>query len=389
MKKLLICLFLIANYASASTVPTNWYSLEDIESNTLFENSNKRNSKLAEYVDQIFDFEESVLGDLETSNKNLGGWKLSGQKTDFSISKKGIFGFSAMKAASGVELKWVRESTNKNNKNVVTKDNTIVVDSQMTKEELIIELEPAIALALSSEKIENESKLRKNIITKVLESRRFVKLVEKSDTNNWTPVKLRVDLSFGVSGDVFSVVKLGADFRIRLDFKIAKNINNKSSSNTEKEEKLIKLISNLSSDVDHVIEKSDFDSSFKVDKVAFAFGVSKKTIFGLVNSSASTAGVLYFKKTSNKSLKEDMNLDGDYDLTGDQKLFPSLTKRSKFRKGLKKSVKISSFFAKRAEKKNGNWKIGEIKVAFSVSYSGIFGLTGTSGKTTASIFLKK
>lgn len=389
MKKILLCLLLTANYATASTVPTNWYSLEDTQSNTQYENSNKSNSNLGEYVDQIFNFEEAVLGDLEKNDKSLGGWKLSGQKTDFSISKKGVFGFSAMKAASAVELKWVRESANKSNTSEVTKDNTIVVDSQMSEEELINELEPAIALALSSGKIEDESKLRTNLINKVLESRKFVKLVEKSSTGSWTPVKLRIDLSFGVSGNVFSVAKLGTDFRIRLDFKMTPNKNNKSTPSSKKEEKFIKLISNLSKDIDHAIKDSKIDSKFKVNKVSFGFGISKKTIFGLANSSAATAGQLYFKKSSNKSIEKEVDLVGDYDLSGDQKFFPSLTKRAKFRKGLKKSLKISNFFAKRAEKKNGNWKIGEIKVAFTVSYSGIFGLSGTSGKTMAAIFLKK
>ena len=125
--------------------------------------------------------------------------------------------------------------------------------------------------------------------------------------------------------------------------------------------------------------------------------LTKKSFFGLAKSKATAVGLIFFKKVEGKSSKN-LDLDGEYALANNgndnEKLFGRVFKRKRFRKGLKKAVKIADYFASRAHKRESEgkemkWVLKKIRIAFVLSYSGIFGLSNTGAAGIHNIILVK
>ncbi len=73
------------------------------------------------------------------------------------------------------------------------------------------------------------------------------------------------------------------------------------------------------------------------------------------------------------------------EIVSNEKLgFPFL-KRAKFRRGLKKSIKIGNWFSQKFSNRNKKWVIDRFKASFSLSYKGIFRLVGTTGSSTLTL----
>lgn len=394
MKKLIIVSAFLISWTALAVphMPQNWVSSEDTESNLVFKADNRRLLEFTEYVDEVFDAQERVLNGLESNQKVFRGWKFSGMKTDLSVSKSGLFGFSAVKGKSTLELNWVKSGDKSLEDSVAP--NHIEIDGNATLKEIEIQLLPLVDLAVESGKVKNKERMRTKLLERAREVHLALKGIDQEMGSTWTPSKFRLNLSFGVSGDIFSVAELGGDFRVRLDFKIAPKAQMDLNKGLDRRlKKMKKLVSNLSEDVSKVAEKVERESGFKLDSISIGLGADKKTFLGIADSKASASGFLFFKKSGKKADLSKTNLDGEYEFASNnvegEKFLGRIFKRSRFRKGLEKAFNIGNYFGKRAEKKDGKWTINKFKIAFSLSYKGIFSLTNTTGSGVAELYFKK
>lgn len=396
---LLIGLTISINAKAMETVPQNWLSLNDIEENTNFKTSENKLSQFGNYFEEILDFQEGVISQTDKNNETESSWKLSGYKTDLSVSKSGIFGLSSVNAKSAVELNWKKVEAGKL-LDEKEDDTAVELSNEMTEEEINSQLESIISMAVNSGKVKNESKLRKNLQKKAKEINSLLMGLDKDMGSSWTPFKFRLQLLIGVSGDFMGVTELGGSFRVRFDYKITKSHNAATAIPTrdlKRLEKFRKLIVNISEDIESVAEKAEQKSGYRLGAVSFGITAAKNNFFGLAKTKGAATGIMFFKKTSNKSLlknESEIPLVGNYMLIDehtnpDNKIFGALFKRSRFRKGLEKAFKIGHFFAEKSQKKKGKWIVNKIKVQFALSHSGIFGLSGTSGTGIAQIHLDK
>ncbi len=101
-------------------------------------------------------------------------------------------------------------------------------------------------------------------------------------------------------------------------------------------------------------------------------------------------GHLFLKKVSSKGKNSFKFSDEDYQWNDSQenKLF-GLFKRSKFRKGIERSFKMTNWFSKQFKQQDSDWVINKFKTSFSISYSGFLGLANTSSNSAVSFEFSK
>lgn len=391
MKILLISLLLASSAQASFHAPKSWVnSNEEVTE----ENFKKSDIGFGSYVDRILDAQLKALETLPANEEKgiFSGWKLDGYKTDLSISKSGLFGVGALKAKKAVELNWARKS-NKEAKSESSSIKNIELNDEMTLEEMKAQMEPIITWAVSSKKVNNESRFRKNLHERVEKVFPLMKVLPALEKQGWRASKFRLEASFGVSGELLNIVDLGADARVRLEWKRT-STSNKLAELNKSELKLVKFLSNLAEDLEAGYQKSEIASqSYKFEKFSLGLGTSHKGFWGIGKSKGGVSGLLFLKRVTKKNLPIS-KVDGDIDFVSNNedkflgKIFK--VKRKRFRKGITKAFSITDWFSQKSEKKNSSkWHVNKIKTAFEISYKGIFGLSTTTGKTKAEIYFKK
>jgi hypothetical protein len=198
------------------------------------------------------------------------------------------------------------------------------------------------------------------------------------------PSKFRLDLSLSHSAPVLGLTNVGADTRVRLEWKISSN--NKANY-LKKDQKIVRW---LLKDVGHALNKTRTPKGFRLDTVAIGLGVSQKGLLNFSKIKGSTTGIMFFKvKNSKENTISEKTKEGLYSMDKGNEKILSYFKRSKLRKGIAKSLKISNWFSKRFSNRNAKWHINKFKASFSISYSGFLGLASTSGKSLVELYYKK
>lgn len=368
MKTLLV--FLISISTWANTVPSSWFS-EKGESNKGSE------LKVIDSMEMITETQKEILESSE-SDSIFGGWKLSGQKTDIALSKSGILGLSSAKASSAVEINWVRKAKKENGKELNANQ---VLSSELSTEELMKEVEPTLEVALQKVSPKKKSKTRKILEERIKLIHTQVKDLEGVQANGWAPNKFRLNISVSQSGNVFWWSELSADVRVRLEWSIKPK-----ASKVKTQNKVVQKVINDLAKSDYALAA---DNGFKLDKISVGLGLSKKNLFSLSRAKGEVVGQLFLVPTKKSKVVSKDNLGGDYEITEKDALLGKFFARKKLRKGLEKSFKIGNVFSKSMKEGKGKWMINKFKVAFSLSYSGFLGLSGTSSKAVYEIYYKR
>ncbi len=341
---------------------------------------------LSTYLGQIISLKSEALDQSEESlQKGLGGWKLSGQKTDLAISKSGLLGISALKGQAAVELNWARK-IDKSSSLEENSTNTVSLSSNMDQNEILSQIQPAYQVLLEHLPEEKRSQQAQEWNDKVLQYHKALREVAELQGTHYVPSKFRLDLSLSYSAPIFGVNKLSGDARVRLEWKIVSHKNLKRISKDQK------IISKLLRDLDKTLstlDTSNTSAGFKMTTVAIGLGLSKKGFLNFSKLKGETIGYLFFKKqkSSTPSLEKDDNTDYHWNPEKD-KILPFF-KRTKFRKGLKKSVKMANWFSQKLQQTEGRWEINKFKAAFTLSYKGFFGLAKTSSKGLIELYYAK
>lgn len=383
MKKIItiITMILFMNSVLGATIPKAWY-LEG-EEETPYKSSELKS--LEKMLDQINKVQLKTLGENEsTDQKGLFGYGLVAQKTELALSKKGILGLSAMGAKSAVELLWKKYD---NKKSIEKDDDTFEVTTDMSNEEVVKSITPSLEVALSKIDPDKRSKTKSKLIEKVNSIHNSLKDVANlGDDFSWQPTAFRMDLAITHGGNLFGYADLSGAVRVRLNWKI-----NPSSKNKKSDQKTIKrLITDLEK-ADR--ENKEINKTFKLSKIGVGLGLSKKNIFSLTKNNGSVTGYLFFEKKAKSNAKELLDGNEKYSWlendNGNQKFLGKFFTSKRLRKGFNKAYGIGNKMVSSLERKTTKWKVAEVKLQFSLSYSGFLGLTGTSSNNIFELYYKR
>lgn len=366
---------------SAQQLPADWFTEGSQEK------SNDLDS-LGSYMDSILTVQESVLEKSEVAmNKSLNGWVLDGQKTDLAVSKSGLLGLAALKATKAVELSWSKVSVEKELEEPQNQEADVILSSEMSEEELLHAVRPSYKILLKNLPEREYSWRAKNFEDHVLRYHRAMKGVSKLNTGKYTPTKFRLDMSVSYSSPLFGFTKLSGDTRLRLEWKIV------PSAQKNLGEKDQKVVQKILEDVDEALKNVKVEEGYKLDTLSIGLGLSKKNLLSFSKVKGSIMGHLFLKKNKNKSVGLIPSGDDTYswqnlsDTTNDK--FLGFFKRAKFRKGIIKSFKMTNWFSRQFKGRQSKWVIKKFKTAFTLSYSGFLGLSGTSASSSVSFSFKK
>lgn len=380
--KNIILAYLISLPLSAQQLPSDWFTEEP-------QNKSNDLSSLGLYMNSILTVQENVLEKSETSmNKGLSGWVLDGQKTDLAVSKSGLLGFAALKATKAVELSWSKVSNEKSiEEDTEDSQNTeadIALSSQMSEEELLHAVRPSYRILLKNLPEREYSWRAKNFEDHVLKYHRAMKGVAQLETGKYTPTKFRLDMSVSYSSPLFGFTKLSGDTRLRLEWKI---VPSKDKNLGLKDQKVVQKILE---DVDEALKDVAVEEGYKLDTLSIGLGLSKKNILSFSKVKGGITGHLFLKKSKNKSMALTPSNDQNYSwLAENNEKFLGFFKRAKFRKGITKSFKMTNWFSRQFKGRQSKWVIKKFKTAFTLSYSGFLGLSGTSATSAVSFSFKK
>lgn len=379
--KFLFGMIFITQISMASTVPLSWVSEEAATQKSSAVATAKSLMETREYLDTVLGVQEKVL--MSREDKNLGGFKFSHYITDFSVSRQGIFGLSAMKAQSSVWVKWQKvevpaaEAAAVNNVVAIEDDSDAALD--MTAEQIQ-------ELAVSSGKVGYSRKMRRNIRNSLGQIKSMMGQVELVNFPSFELAGMWLDLSFGANGKVWLFANAGAVVRVRIDWKkVSKapatqaltGVNSKTSN----------FVNKVLFDLNEVYAKADV-GGFKLNMVNVGVGMSQgRGFFGLGKSKVGFVGYLRFRPVPKPALDvpvvaADSSIATEgIEYVGEEVQSEEVNvsiPRAKFKEGLVKGLNMAKFFAASAQRFEKRWKVTELKPIFEVTKSGFLGLANTS-----------
>jgi len=376
MKNILIA-FLFSSSLFASQVPSSW----------MVESSNQKNDQglasFEKYFESVMSVQEEMLESSESSiEKGLGDWKISGYKTDLAVSKSGLFGFSALQGTSTVELSWAKAK----NKNLEDSEEQVLeLSTDMSNDQIVQTISQSSEFLLQRLESDKKRRKQKELWTeKVLTIHEALQGIALDHQQKFTPSKFRVDLTLSYSAPLFGLTKLSGDARLRLEWKIVQN-----SSKSKREQK---LINNLVEDINVAMSKITpvTNQGYKFDQFAVALGLNKKSLLSFSKVKGGVNGVLFFKVNKEKSeVVPAISNDEDYSWVEDESKERTAVKRDRFRQGLVKTVGIGNWFSEKLSRRQALWSVNKFKVNFTMSYSGLFGLSTTGGSGEIELYYSK
>lgn len=381
--KFIIFFLLLAPMSFAAHLPQSWvneHKHKSFSASTLKDLNDTHN-----FLDSVLNVQEKVLMGREEKSPN--GFKFSQYVTDFSLSKSGLFGLSALKATTAVELKWKRASLQKMKD--FSSELEVVDDS---KEALRVTASQVEALAVSTGKVEASAALKTNIEEVLSKVKAMMEQMDHMDFPGWQLTSMRLDLSIGANGQVWTFAKAGASVRVRLDWKKIRNGSNKTAMMKNMNSS---FINKILYDFNEIYKEQNL-AGFKVKMVNVGVGLSLKGSFlGLSSTKAGIIGYLRFVPVpvNNKmalkiiDVNSDLATEGieylaDSELEASKNMNLTFLPRNKWKAGLLKGLMMAKFFAGSADRFQNIWQVSEIKTVFELSKSGFLGLASTSATGT-------
>jgi hypothetical protein len=265
----------------------------------------------------------------------------------------------------------------------------LVVTAESTAGDLEKQLEPAIRAALATGAIRDEGALRSNLFHKAHEFLLIAQVLERTPQEKWWASRFRLDIGIDASGKVTPVTSVGVESRFRFEWhrimkKTAENSPNKPLPSVDRG--VYEFVTHLAEDLVELSAEAEPLQKLGFEAHTFRVGIGHSTEgnIGIAKSKASVTGHIYFATDVKKPVVNPPNKPGTVVVLTSEKSVLKLD-RGKFRKGLRKAMKISHFFARGAAQGKGKWKVYELKTGFDLSVSGSVGLVTVGGTGTTEI----
>jgi hypothetical protein len=323
-------------------------------------------------------------------------WHLDGMVGYFAVSQGGILGALLYSGTESIKLTW-QKSTAAPAAAAPPKPAPLLamrVTPDMQSQDIPAALEPSIQVALASGAIQDEGTFRKNILLHAEKFFNICQLLNQiSRSPGWYVDGYQLDVNFSASGQVTPLIGVGGSVNLYFDWSRTTDTTPKVASSDYPAETTTQLngfVQLMSAAIPEAIQDSSEieKAGFKLDMVQVGLGITAGGDVGVVQATGGDIGRILFKRdlTVNQTpsglaspapVAEQLNIvstdktDGETVVRVDSR---------KFKNGLKKAIKMASYFAQRANKKtNSKYKLNQIEAEFDTSLSGDLKLATVNG----------
>ena len=422
--KVIIINFILVFSLQAAIVDKSWFQLPEESvgnSKVIFNKVNKSTSSLDDFssLESIVSAHENALG-LPTRNdeKGFSNWYLKGFETNLALSLSGKLGPLAWGGGKAIVLEWYRKNQLGSQKDLEEK---ILYNSpaetnfseNSTPVAIETQLEPVIKALVYSGKVQNEQKLRKNLMEVGIKFLSAAKGLGTIGKTQWFPGKIWADISVSASGNI-GVAAIGSNITVRLQFvrlsKQSDGINKPFDQNlNDSQLRTRQLLTGLAHDMSVAVEKAEKkkNSVYKIKAMRVGLGMNAGGEVALVKGAVDfKLMVFYFRNEKTVKFNTELthnevtplivtnNLsqtEGYADQVGiiykkiDNVKTVFNVPRKKLRKGLEKAIKFGHKFSNKLTKsknKNSKWGVKVIKSVYKISVGGSLGVANVSANPT-------
>lgn len=321
-------------------------------------------------------------------------WHLSNFVTEFGVTVQGVFGNLVSDGGSAVKGIWKKQKQNAKKE----QDASIYSIQWNTQESPSDQLEPVIRSVLKAGLIRKEDVFRRNLDQAAGRFQKIVRILEATPPMNsdWEVSRFALILAVDASGMVSPAVSVGGELLIRLDWdrpKIPPAFHQKflTTPLTEQERNFVQVVHTLGNQMSTAQHQLDELEGHGVNLEHFHVGVSigASGNIGLVSLGGIVDGMLYYSHPGEietiqlQSVRSNtLDLNSDIPMIRAQNSEAPLKKEDTFlirpeafQKGLKRALKMGSYFARMGVASNSSeWILDEIETEFEVALSGSIGL---------------
>ncbi|MGZ3805799.1 MAG: hypothetical protein ACXVB4_16395 [Pseudobdellovibrionaceae bacterium] len=406
-----------------NALPESWYKMPERgeESNFSFE---EPSAKMNEYVKNTFSTHVTALTDLEEEStssessilsvkhpKNWTPWHLDGMIVSFAIDENGLFGFLAFNNTTSIKGTWQQIKVPVPPvKNQSQRKSAIKLNRTMTDTEVVGSLEPTIQTIMATKVIKNETFFRKTLAAQVLQ---FVSVGRELDRiqslQGWHVDSYELQLTFNAQGQITPLIGVGGVVNIFFDWqKLYGNPKtmNSAPSNPILFQSLQNLTQVVASLIPEAIQESEDLRSSGFDLNQFQVGVALGAgwTIGIAQAGAAICGKIIYNKNYQElktlmamddvpSNREDATINlvtAENHSTIFTRSYGSVTSkgnplikipRSKFKEGIKRAIKMGSYFSKRAKEADSKtWNVTNIEAEFDATIGGDLKIATVNGQ---------
>ncbi len=411
IKNILVMMGLIFSFqAISATVPQSWIN----ESEDISIEKSEQMDELEKAYDNILETKGDMLDDVVKGRSDQRRrWFLQSIASELTIEKKGTIGVLGLKGESVVGAIWQRtpESIQKLQKKLYGTSSPVIaeksideetegngdvvkINSETTQSEMERQIGPIVEATFVAGKVKDKSRLREKLLSKLAEYQTLLKDLDHAP--QWTPwwvYKFQFQLNIEASGAVHAIANVGTEVRLRVEwYRIQRKSQDKGIFTPSENAKVLLAMAKDFSQMDELALGRNGDKRFALDTIKVALGMSAKGKIVVASVKGKVFGGVFFKraKTVEKGidtidLPETLPILGEvneenlkYAKANNLKM-DSIEKsegiteavyyasRDKFRKGLKKAVKMANFWTRGALKRQDKRRASGKEIHFDLN----------------------
>lgn len=398
---LLICFISSVGFAQTGKVPSEWLSSDSSSHLKSLKAESEQLNELDQAYNNILDAKMNLFEAIpDDSHKK---WQLQSIKTEFAFEASGNIGVMGVGGEVGMDLVWIKKGTNGSRSKMLRPSlaevtepeaESVQISAEMSDEAINKEISPLVDLAMATGHVKHRKKLLKNLFTRALDFQKTVKELEASPAlGPWYAYKYQLELFVSAEGTV-SLFAIGNSIRLRMEWwrlqkttpapLVIPELPGKLSHNAQ-------FVASIAADLG-VLDQVPFDNGFRLNAIKIGVGSTAEGDLLLVKSKAKAVGAIFLKRDE---MAPASFLGQDLGTTLNSYKFKEGNEtiqipRFQFANGLKKSAKISHFFASRAKtRENSKFELNVIEMEFELYRTGGIGLVSVEGSSTISLFITR
>ncbi|MFI5391093.1 MAG: hypothetical protein ACHQYQ_07000 [Bacteriovoracales bacterium] len=414
--------------AFSAKVPSSWLT----SSGDVMEKSSEDMSDLEKTYDNILETKGDLIEEVAKGREHSKSkWYLQSIATSLGIEQKGSIGVLGLEGETAVSLIWQRtpESVKKlqqkyygTSSAVAEKSiedeidpngETLKITSETSKVEIAKQIEPIVEATFKAGKVKNKETLRKNLLKKVYDYQKMLADVDSAPVfTPWWVYKFQFELDITAEGEVLPFMVVGTEVRVKLEwYRIQKKTQDKSDKPISKNAAFLMSMAKDFETMDELAVGRNNDRHFALDTIKVGIGMVAEGEIGVAEVKGKVTGSVFFKReqVGDKMAQELPRLPDTFPIIGKGSIDKSVigdnirgalynASRDRFRKGLKKAVKMAKFWSKGALKrhdrriaqgKETNFDLNVIELELEITLGGGVGVVTLEGFAELELFLVK